>query len=63
MKFINKYNNILNWIPLIGILFFIMSLRKYKYIMMFVDEFIFWLVYQTVCITLLTEIIKQNVKG
>jgi hypothetical protein len=58
-KFINKYENILNWIPVIGILFFVKSLEKYKHIKMFVDEFIFWMLYQTTMVMLLTEIIKN----
>jgi len=62
MKFIKKYNNILNWIPAIGILFFINQSKKYNQILMFVDEFIFWAIYQSVCVLLLIEIIKANVK-
>ena len=60
-KFYQKYDNILNWIPVIGILFFIISLRKYKVIRMYFDEFTFWLLYETCCIALLAEIIKNYV--
>ena len=59
-EFLRKYLNTLNWIPAIGILFFAYTCIKYKYIMMFMDEFLFWLLYQTTMVGLVTEIIKQN---
>ena len=60
-RFYQKYDNILNWIPVIGIFFFIISLKKYKVIRMYFDEFIFWLLYETCMLGLLTEVIKNYV--
>ena len=60
MKFYKKYENILNWIPVIGILFLIVSFQKYKVIKMYIDEFIFWGLYETTMIILTIEIIKIN---
>lgn len=60
-RFIDKYEIILNWIPIIGILFFIRTINKYSTIRMYVEELMFWVLYQTVMIALLTQIIKDNV--
>lgn len=63
MKWINKHENSLNWIPVVGILFFIRTLNKYSTIQMYIEEFMFWVLYQTCAIAVLIEIIKQYVKG
>jgi len=46
------------WYPLVGIPLMIMWILKGEFIPMFIGEFIFWALYQTVLITLLIEVIK-----
>lgn len=46
------------WFPLIGIPLLILWILKGNLISMYVEEFIFWAIYQTVLITLLIEIIR-----
>lgn len=60
-RFIDKYEIILNWIPIIGILFFIRTLNKYSTIRMYVEELMFWVLYQTCVIAVLIQMIKDNV--
>ena len=50
------------WLPILGSLYFGIRIIKYKIIEIDFVEFILYMLYQTVCITLLIEIIKNNIK-
>lgn len=48
------------WIPLIGILFFTLNTFKNKTILMYVTEFILWVLYQTIVIIIIKTLIQMR---